>query len=87
MVKGQIRAWWLNAFTITATLLMWLWMVGMVVFGIAFASAASDSGSTNNAPVPSLPATGNYTDTNGYACDYYDTDSEDLCPANPDFNY
>jgi hypothetical protein len=81
MVKGTIRAWWLNAFTITSTILMWTWLTVALVAAIAFTVSATGSDSS---PFQNRPTEGSaWTDSGGYHCNYYDTDSNDVCPDNP----
>lgn len=82
-VRGTIRAFWLNAFTITATIFMWLWIATGIVAGVVIANEASGSGSQ---PADQQGWNASWTDVGGYSCIYRETDSNDLCPSDPDYS-
>ena len=47
-MKGQVRAFWLNALIITTVMFMWLSVIGGVATGIIVANAAASSTSSSN---------------------------------------
>jgi hypothetical protein len=83
------RGFWLTSLIVGTSLLVWLILISIVVGAVAVARQA-DNLSSN---VPSLPSTPSpssdssveFTDGDGYVCDYYDTDTGDLCPQNPSY--
>jgi hypothetical protein len=60
-MNGKIDAWWLNALIKTATVLMWLSILGAVISGLAIGISAASAGNSNtpantsyNEPTPAI---------------------------------
>ena len=74
------------ALWVTAWLSVWLWAA--VAFGITAATSGDPFNSDNNSNYPSIQQSGwPGHDVDGYTCDYFDTDTNDLCPDNPSSDY
>jgi hypothetical protein len=65
----------------TAWLSVWLWAA--VAVGITAATGDPFNSDDNTPSISQITWLGH--DVDGYECDYVDTDSNDLCPANPSY--
>lgn len=83
----RLSVWWLNALIVTATVTLWLMLLGSAITAIAFAASGDSSSGGGGIDVPELTNTGDvYLDSTNNSCLAIEVDDYGNCPSSPYYN-